>query len=547
MNIKPHLAADFYKYGHIEQYPEGTTCLFDNMTFRNSKYFNGTDDYDNKVLNFGLQKVIKEYLIGIWNENFFQKPKEEVLNDIKKIIPVALNISGDKIINAFKELHELGYLPISIRAREEGTRTPINEPVLTIMNTHPKFFWLVGYLETALSSELWRLYTNSTVVFEFRKTMEKYFDLTGADTSMIKFQCHDFSARGLHTIEDQRNQISFLTCFMGTDTVQAIQCAMDNYNTDYSQEIVGASVPATEHSVMCAGTKEKELETYKRLINEIYPNGIVAIVSDTWDYWKVITEYLPILKDDIMKREFNGMLPGKVVIRPDSGIPERVIAGYRVKKMTYNNDHTLQENINNFNNAISSYYEAVKFNINNEDKYYDRNGQEVPIHEIKGTVECLWDIFGGTKNRKNFKELDSHIGMIYGDSITLERMTEILERLMSKGFAANNCVQAVGGYTQCGQLSRDTLSEAIKATYIEVNGEGRNIFKDPKTDSGKKSHKGLMGVFLNEDGEHILKQEITMDELYSEENLMKEVFLNGKLLIEHSLKDIRARIDNEFI
>jgi nicotinamide phosphoribosyltransferase len=236
------------------------------------------------------------------------------------------------------------------------------------------------------------------------------------------------------------------------------------------------------------GTIEDEIGTFRRLVCEVYPKGIVSIVSDTWDLWKVLSEYLPILKSQILNRD------GKVVIRPDSGDPVQIICG----NPKGNNDN-----------------------------------------ERKGVIQLLWETFGGSTNSKGFKELDSHIGAIYGDSITVERATQICERLKEKGFASTNVVLGIGSYTY-QYNTRDTFGFAMKATYGEVNGQGREIFKDPITDDGtKKSAKGLMKVEL-ENGTYKLIDQVTWEK--EKQGELKEVFRDGKLLIDQTLTEIRQRL-----
>ena len=252
-----------------------------------------------------------------------------------------------------------------------------------------------------------------------------------------------------------------------------------------------AGVAATEHSVMCSGSKDDELGTFKRLITEVYPEGIVSIVSDTWDLWKVCSEYLPALKEIILSRN------GKVVIRPDSGDPVDIICG-------------------------------------------NPNGKN--IYEQKGVVELLWDVFGGIVNDKGYKVLDQHIGAIYGDSITRERATQICERLKQKGFASQ-VVFGIGSYTY-QYNTRDTFGIAMKATYVEVNGEGREIFKKPITDDGTKiSATGLLCV-IKENGEYKLLDKVTWEQEKSEENQLKTVFKDGKLIKEYSMAEVRENAKN---
>lgn len=114
-----------------------------------------------------------------------------------------------------------------------------------------------------------------------------------------------------------------LTSFVGSETIPAIDAVEEYYNANAEKEIIAMTVPASEHSVMCAYGKEDEIQTFKRFITEIYVDGFCSIVSDTWDLWQVITDYLPRLKDIIMNRD------GRLVIRPDSGNPVDIICGIK--------------------------------------------------------------------------------------------------------------------------------------------------------------------------------------------------------------------------
>src|SRR5690606_17444562 len=171
-----------------------------------------------------------------------------------------------------------------------------------------------NYLETLISSILWQPCTSATIAYEYKKLFFKYLQETIGDTSFVEWMGHDFSARGMSSVESMiLSGMGHLTCFKGTDSIPAIYALEQYYGGD---GLIGASVPATEHVVMCAGSAvEGEFELFKRLITQVYPEGIISIVSDTWDLWEVITCYMPKLKDFILNRN------GKVVIRPDSGDP----------------------------------------------------------------------------------------------------------------------------------------------------------------------------------------------------------------------------------
>jgi nicotinamide phosphoribosyltransferase len=493
MYVNPLTAIDFYKADHRRQYPEGTTQVYANFTPRSARLGKVLPEtYDNKIVFFGLQYFIKDFLINAFNEKFFNKPKEKVIAQYKRRMDNSLGPDAVDVKH-IEELHDLGYLPMKIKALPEGIRTPIGVPVLTIVNTKPEFFWLTNYIETIISCYLWKPITSATTAFEYKKLLTSYAKKTGTPADSVMFQAHDFSFRGMSSLQDSAiSGAAHLTSFWGTDSIPGIDLAEDYYHIDASKEMLGCSVPATEHSVMCMGMQDGELGTFKRLITDLYPSGIVSIVSDTWDFWKVVTEYTVELKEEILKRD------GKVVIRPDSGDPVKIVAGDP---------------------------DAPKGSP-----------------EYKGAVECLWDVFGGTTTDKGYKMLDSHIGLIYGDSITLERAQAILEILEAKGFASGNIVFGVGSYTY-QYVTRDSFGFAMKATSGIVNGERRDIFKDPKTDSGtKKSAKGLLRV-ESENGSLVLHDQQTEDQEKS--GLLEEVFLDGKISKDLSFSAIRKRISDE--
>ena len=137
--------------------------------------------------------------------------------------------------------------------------------------------------------------------------------------------------------------------------------------------------------------------------------------------------------------------------------------------------------------------------------------------------------------------MDTHIGMIYGDSITPERQKEIFRRLEAKHICASNLVLGVGSYTY-QYKTRDSLGFAMKATWCQVNGEARPIFTQPKPDDGtKNSLKGLLHVFWNPVAEkYAVMDNASQDE--EEITLLQHVFINGNLYNEQSFKNIRERL-----
>jgi nicotinamide phosphoribosyltransferase len=484
--MNPLLLTDGYKVDHRRQYPDKTTLVYSNWTPRKSR-IEGLDE----VVFFGLQYFIKKYIIHDFEEYFFKQPKEEV---IKKYSRRINNYLGENQVGTkhIEDLHDLGYIPMVFKSLPEGVSVPLRVPMFTMYNTIPEFFWLTNYFETLLSAVIWLPCNSATIAKEYRKVLDKYAGETSSVPEFVDWQAHDFSMRGMGGIEAAiTSAAGHLLSFTGSDTIPVIDFFEDYYNANSDTELIAGSVAATEHSVMCMGTTEGECETFKRLVTEVYPRGIVSIVSDTWDLWKVLTDYLPRLKEDIVARE------GKVVIRPDSGDPVDIICG-------------------------------------------NPNGKTE--QEKKGVIELLWDVFGGTTNAKGYKELIPQIGAIYGDSITVARATQIAERLKEKGFASTNVVLGIGSFTY-QYNTRDTFGFAMKATYGEVDGEGRAIFKDPITDDGtKKSAKGLMKIDLV-DGVYHLTDDVSWEE--EKQGELKEVFRDGKLLVDQSLSDVRARVKSD--
>jgi nicotinamide phosphoribosyltransferase len=538
--MNPLLYTDYYKTEHFRMYPEGTTKIYSNLTARKSR-IKGIDG----VVIFGVQHFIVKYLIEAFNEDFFHtynrqeyagwlERNPDAGDEQKKFISDVIERDKCRTIEEYtrhikvdtehiEALWDLGYLPIEVKCLPEGEICPIGVPCMTITNTHPDHAWLVNYLETLFSCELWLPITSATLANAFRKLLEKWSLKTTGSTEFVQWQGHDFSMRGMSSVESAiLSGMGHLTSFTGTDTIPALYQLEESYK---ATGLIGASVPATEHSVMCMGLKDDEIGTFARLL-DLYPTGILSVVSDTWDLWKVCTEYLPLLKDRILARD------GKLVIRPDSGNPVDIICG-TAKANTFGN----------------IYLPGWKNGKIYDHMYWGNHDRDVDYVEIEakpehlGVVELLWNAFGGTINELGYKVLDPHIGAIYGDSINLDNAEEICERLEAKGFASTNVVFGVGSYTY-QYKTRDTFGFAIKATYGEVNGEGREIFKDPITDDGtKRSKKGLLQVVTEYDskkGRYKVLDQRTWEE--EAQSMLTTVFKDGKLVRETNLDEIRDRI-----
>jgi nicotinamide phosphoribosyltransferase len=500
------MATDGYKLDHRRQYPEGTQYVYSNWTARGSRIA-GVD----KVVFVGLQYAIKKHLMEDF-EAFFAADVDEVCNEYQKMLDRYLgpNPIGTDHIRA---LHNLGYLPLEFKALPEGTQVPLRVPMFTLENTHPDFFWLVNYFETILSASLWMPSTSATIAMRVRTLLDTWAEKVGAPMEGVAFQGHDFSMRGMSGLEASCvSALGHLVAFTGTETVPVLNFIDEYYPTD---EFLAGTVPATEHSVMCAGGEDDERETFKRLLN-LYPSGILSVVSDTWNLWDVLTKHLPALHDEVMARD------GKLVIRPDSGDPADIICG------------TVR---GNGPGAARFIGEGSNSRVTT-----DKTPQE------KGVIELLWDEFGGTINEKGYKVLDSHVGLIYGDAMNYERINDICARLEAKGFSMESVVFGLGSFGYQYQ-TRDTFGFAMKATNVTINGEEKAIFKDPVTDDGlKKSLKGRVAVI-----DHSERGLVACDDEYPTaralaqehgHDLLTTVWKDGKFVVKVGLDEVRANARN---
>jgi len=276
---------DSYKLSHKGFMNKGTSKIYSNLTARTSKHFPVLKDrYDDKVVFFGLQKFVIQYLIQEWSNYFFRVDKHAAISFFKDLVDGYLG-KDSVSMEHFEALHDLGYLPIEIKALPEGSVVNIKVPFFTITNTHPDFAWLTNYLETVISCELWKPITVATLIREFRKVVNEYAMKTTGSLDFTMFQLHDFSFRGMSNRQDATTcGMAFLLSSCGTDTIPAVQGLKTFYGAE--GDFIGTSVPASEHSVACLGTSvEGELESYRKWITEDYPTGIVSLVSDTYDYW----------------------------------------------------------------------------------------------------------------------------------------------------------------------------------------------------------------------------------------------------------------------
>lgn len=481
----PMLLIDFYKAVHAEMLPKGITKSVSYFTPRMSRVKRW-----NEVAMFGLQGFIKEYLVDYFNEYFFFEHRNKAIGTYKTVMDAALG-EGAYGLQKIEDLYDLGYLPIEIKALPEGTLVPMHVPMFSIENTHKDFAWLPQALESLISAEMWHPMIAATVGHTYRQIVNKFYEMTCDDDIPKSKALGAFDFRGEECLQSAvKAGAGWCLSFLNTATVPTIPYLERNYNCDCTKEPVAFGSPSTEHSVACSNYAiDGDEETLiKRLLTEIYPNTSFSAVLDSYDYWNVVENILPKLKNEIMNHN------GCFLVRGDSGDC---------------------------------------------------------VDVVTRTVFKLWEEFGGTTNSKGYKVLDPHVKAIYGDSITVQRCEQIYDILEKNGFAASNVALGVGSFSfQCIEedgvlkpFTRDTFSSCIKATYCEIDGKPYPIFKNPKDGGFKKSQRGLCHVYTGSDGKLTFKDGYTSENLPMN-NLLETVFRDGKLVKEQSLQEIR-RVLNE--
>ena len=575
------LSSDCYKIFHAKAGHPDITHTYENFTNRSNKLSNVKNN--GHVVNLGWQYVIKKHLIERWSDTFFNVSKEKAVSRYKMITKSILGYDVDA--THLEELHDLGYLPLQIKTYPEGTLVPYGVASATFETTVGGFEWLVGMLETVISQEIWPLQTAATTSLAYQRKQKELFEATGAPLELLPFMIHDFSARGMFGEEaSAMSGFGHLAAgSVGSDTIAAGMFAEKYYNANWETDFIMASVNATEHSVTCGWMEEGEYVYFKHLMENVAPTGILAVVSDTWDFWHTVTKIASDLKEVIMNRD------GKLVFRPDSGDPVDILCG------TYSQvvpEFFKEQMTDKWEDEISDFFVddvdgemsedcgegyscgdaanrlftldgelfQANFSVEVTSQKQDRGDRMYWVDDVslvnitskvlspeeKGLVEVLWDTFGGTTTDKGFKMLDEHVGAIYGDAITLERQAQIGERLMAKGFVPQ-VVLGVGSYS-FQFVTRDTHGSAMKATNVTKQDTAASdlgvdtftydqpIFKDPKTDAKKKSAKGLLRV-EREEGELVQYDMQTRGQETQGE--LQLVFKDGELLVNQSLEDIR--------
>lgn len=432
------------------------------------------------TLFFGLQYLLKRYLDGpvITAEKI----------DEAEALAVA-HMGSDKMFNRAGWERILnkhgGYLPLKIRAVPEGTLVPVSNVLMTVENTDPDCYWLTNYIETLLT-HVWYPSTVATLSYEVKRMIWRYLKTTGSEGSLggLPFMLHDFGYRG--TTSEEAAAIggaAHLVNFKGTDTLAAMRLAHEFYGASYDD--LAFSVPATEHSIMTARGREGELDVLDQLLDN-YPTGILSVVSDSYNIYDFVTAVCS-RADQILNRD------GVFVVRPDSPTDNHQpaeLTAWIVRKL--------------------------------EESF----GSSVVRSESNGEVE--------------FRALDSHVRVLWGDGIGPDGIDRILDTLKFGGYSAENMVFGMGGGLLQRDIDRDTQRFAFKSSaQRQAGGEWHDVTKEP-LDPTKRSKGGRLALIHTEGAPHFAT---VREEEHKGANLLHPVFDSGVLLNEQTFSEIRARAE----
>jgi nicotinamide phosphoribosyltransferase len=373
-----------------------------------------------------------------------------------------------------------GKLPLEIKAVPEGSVVPIRNVLFTVVNTDPKCYWLTTYVETLLV-EVWYPMTVATLSREMKKIIARYLDETSDSLEGLPFKLHDFGFRGVSSVESAAvGGSAHLVNFKGTDTLAALVLARDYY---HAKEVAGRSIPASEHSTITAWGIGGEKDAFQNMLKQ-FSNIPCACVSDSYDIWKACEEYWgEDLKEMVEDRGKRGV--GPLVVRPDSGDPPTVVCK---------------------------------------------------------VLDILGSKFGTTLNSKGYRILPPYVRVIQGDGISYETIGGILDRMKEEKWSADNVAFGCGGGL-LQKMNRDTQKCAYKCSYATIDGRGVDVYKDPITDKGKKSKKGLLTLEFD-GGQYTTKTEGKGN---PEKNVLVTVFKNGELLRDYTFDEVRKRAQIDFV
>lgn len=376
------------------------------------------------------------------------------------------------------EVHD-GYLPLRIQALPEGTVVPTGQVLCQVMNTDPEFFWLTSYIETTLLRAIWYPTTVASLSYYCKQIIKQGLEKSADTLDSLPFKLHDFGARGVSSLESASlGGLAHLVNFSGTDTLSGIIGASRWYGMDGSSD--DRQMPAFSIPAAEHSTMTSWGREHE---SEAYANMLTQFGGEGKIVAVVSDSYdLWNAIDNIWGGELKQQVEkmgGTLVIRPDSGDPIKV---------------------------------------------------------VREALQRLAVKFGTTTNSKGYKVLPNCVRLIQGDGINPTSIGKIIDAVTEAGFSTENITFGMGGGL-LQQVNRDTLNFAMKTSAAQVGGEWRDVYKDPITSVNKRSKKGRLALVQSGDSVATIRE----DELGQQDNLLQDVFLNGKILVEDTLTQIRNR------
>ena len=366
-----------------------------------------------------------------------------------------------------------GYLPVEIQALPEGSVVPTHNALVQIKNTDPQLYWLTSYLETALLRAIWYPTTVATVSWEVKQTLRAYLQTTSDDAEAQL----PFKLHdfGARGVSSQESAALGGMAHLVNFLGTDTVAALLAARRYYQADMAGFSIPATEHSTMTAWGREQEADAYANMLNQFAkPGKTVAVVSDSYDIFNAVSQ---IWGEQLRQQVKNS--GATVVIRPDSGKPEII---------------------------------------------------------VPDLLKRLYASFGGRINSKGYIVLDNAVRLIQGDGVDKDSIKLILQSIEQAGFSTENVAFGMGGGL-LQKVNRDTLSFAMKASAVQINGQWQDAYKQPITDAGKTSKRGRLAVIQHNNAYQTLRE----DALKGQTDLLRCVYRNGELLIDESFDVIRTR------
>lgn len=370
-----------------------------------------------------------------------------------------------------------GYMPLKIKAAPEGMVIPISNVLVTVENTDPKCFWLTSFIETALLRAVWYPTTVATVSWNIKQVIRNALEKSADNwEDGLSFKLHDFGARGVSSKESAG--IGGAAHLVNFMGTDTVEGVLNVMEYYNTDNMPGFSIPAAEHSTITCWGKDNEIEAYRNMIKQFGKKGsVLAVVSDSYDiYYAVERIWGEALKKDVLDSN------ATIVIRPDSGIPHEVVLN---------------------------------------------------------VVSLLGEKFGFSTNSKGYKLLNKNVRVIQGDGINQKSIEKILDVLLSNGWSADNVGFGMGG-GMLQHMDRDTQQWAMKACAMKIDGDWVDVWKDPVTDKGKRSKKGLLTLaWTQKDG----YRTIHPDHLYGTKEILDTVYENGTIMQEYTFESIRVLAD----